>query len=138
MEANTGALQFLSLLRFSRVDPKARVHAERQYFTEGENNNFEVGVELSHNLEKYALDFLHIFNNVKERDGLIRVWNDYKNGVYVVCDEDTHDALREYLSQFGTIKYDEPVQLLRVDSLASYISYDLDKFTDIILDPVLD
>lgn len=101
-------------------------------------NGYEVGVELSGNLEKYALDFLHIFNNVKERDGLIRVWNDYNRTVYVVCDEDTHDALREYLSQFGTIKSDNPVQLIRVDSLASDISYDFDKFYDIILDPVLD
>lgn len=101
-------------------------------------NGYEVGVELSRDLGKYALDFLHIFNNVKERDGLIRVWNDYNNGVYVVCDEDTREALREYLSQFGKIKSDNPVQLIRVDSIASNISYDLDKFFDIILDPVLD
>lgn len=101
-------------------------------------NGYEVGVELSHDLEKYALDFLHIFNNVKERDGLIRVWNDYNNGVYVVCDEDTHEALREYLSQFGKIKSDNPVQLIRVDGLANDISYDLDKFYDVILDPVID
>ena len=135
-------------LRFSRVDPKARVHAERQYFTEGETimekltvyreNGYEIGVKLSGNLEKYALDFLHIFNNVKERDGLIRVWNDYGSTVYVVCDEDTHEACREYLEQFGEIKSDRPVQLMRVDGIANNISYDFDKYDDIILDPVID
>ena len=101
-------------------------------------DGYEVGVELSGNLEKYALDFLHIFNNVKERNGLIRVWNDYNRTVYVVCDEGTHDALCEYLSQFGEIKSDRHVQLMRVDGIANSISYDFDKYYDIILDPVID
>lgn len=101
-------------------------------------DGYEVGVELSHDLNQYALDFLHIFNNVKSQDGLIRVWNDYNNTVYVVSDEDTHNALVEYLKQFGEIKSDRLVQLLRVDSFASEIDYDLDKYDDLVLDPVLD
>ena len=103
-------------------------------------DGWEVGVELSSNLEKYAVDFLHIFNNVKEQDGLIRIWNNYGNTVYVVSDDDTHDALVKYLKQFGEIKSDRRVQLMRVDTMASYdnISYDFDKYDDLVLSPVLD
>ena len=97
-------------------------------------------MELSSNLEKYAVDFLHIFNNVKSQDGLIRIWNNYGNVVYVVSDDDTHDALVEYLKQFGEIKSDRRVQIMNVDTMASYhdISYDMDKYDDLVLSPVLD
>ena len=103
-------------------------------------DGWEVGVELSNNLEKYALDFLHFFNNVKEQDGLIRIWNNYGNIVYVVSDDDTHDALLEYLKQFGAIKSDRRVQIMRVDAMDSYdnIRYDYDKYYDLVLSPILD
>ena len=101
-------------------------------------DGWEVGVELSSNLEKYAVDFLHIFNNVKEQNGLIRVWNNYGNTVYVVSDEDTHDALVEYLKQFGEIKADRRVQIMRVDTWDCDVRYDYDKYEELVLSPVLD
>lgn len=101
-------------------------------------NGYEVSVELSNDINKYALDFLHIFNNVKEQDGLIRIWSNYGNRVYVVSDEETHEALVKYLSQFGEIKSDNLVQIMKVDSWASNLNYDLDKYDELILDPVLD
>ena len=103
-------------------------------------DGWEVGVELSANLEKYAVDFLHIFNNVKTEDGLIRIWNNYGNTVYVVSDEDTHEALVEYLKQFGKIKCDRRVQIMHVDTMACFesIQYDLDKYEELVLSPILD
>ena len=103
-------------------------------------DGFEVGVELSSKLEKYAMDFLHIFNNVKGEDWLIRIWNNYGNTVYVTCngEEENHHALVEYLKQFGEIKSDRKVQVIYVDSWASDIHCDYDKYDDLILCPVLD
>lgn len=101
----------------------------------------EVGVKLSNDINKYALDFLHIFNNVKEHSGLIRVWNDYRNSVYVVCNEEMHEATREYLSQFGEVHYDRPVQIVRLPDYDSNFNpvkaweYDMDKYDDIVVDP---
>ena len=101
-------------------------------------DGFEIGVELSGKLEKYAVDFLHIFNNVKEHPGLIRVWNDYGNTVYVVCTEEMHGPCREYLEQFGTIKSDRKVQIINVDTIATDINCDYSKYDDLILNPVID
>ena len=103
-------------------------------------DGFEVWVELSHDLNKYAMDFLHIFNNVKGEDWLIRVWNDYGNTVYVTCkdESDCHKALVEYLSQFGTIRSDRRVQIMYVDAFGSDIECDYEKYHDLILCPVLD
>ena len=102
-------------------------------------DGFEVGVELSWDINKYALDFLHIFNNVKEQSGLIRVWNDYGRNVYVVCDEETHEACKQYLEQFGKIVSDNPVEIIRVDTWTrNHVSYDLDKYYDLILDSNID
>ena len=101
-------------------------------------DGYEVGVKLSGDINKYALDFLHIFNNVKSHDGLIRVWNDYGSKVYVVSNEEDHDALVQYLEQFGEIVSDRPVQLMMVDSFASEIEYDLDKYDELVLNPVIE
>ena len=98
---------------------------------------FEVGVELSGDLQQYALDFLHIFNNVKSDNDLIRVWNDYGKIVYVVCRENAHSPLIEYLAQFGKIVHDDPVEIMTIGD-GFMIEYDTNKFTDLILDPNID
>ena len=104
----------------------------------------EVGVKLSRDINKYAMDFLHIFNNVKSQEGLIRVWNDYTNKVYVVCTEEMHDALRDYLSQFGEVCYDRPVQIVHFSDYDSNFNpvkaweYDMEKFDDLVVDPCID
>ena len=67
------------------------------------SKGFEVTVRIDGTIQEYAIHFLHIFNNVKENDELVRVTNDYENNVSVVCYADSLEETKKYLSQFGEI-----------------------------------
>lgn len=96
---------------------------------------YEINVDLGNNLQEYAMKFLKIFNNVKSSKELIRVTNDYGNGVQVVCVEDALDAAKEFLSWFGEIKSVEKVQCIKIEE---DIEYDFDKYEDQIVVPWMD
>ena len=96
---------------------------------------YEVSVDLGDNLQEYAMNFLKIFNNVKQHKDLIRVTNDYGNGVQVVCVSDALDATKEFLSWFGEIKYIEKVQYVKIEE---DIDYDFDKYEDQVVVPWID
>lgn len=72
-----------------------------------------IKVELSHDVDEYAKDFLAIYNNVKNERSLLKMYNDYHNGVYVICEDDVADSAVEFLRQFGKIVRKEKVEVIR-------------------------
>ena len=64
---------------------------------------------------------------IKNIEDLIRVTNDYGNGVQVICVEDALDATKEFLSWFGEIKSVEKVHCVKIEE---DIDYDFDQYED--------
>jgi hypothetical protein len=86
-----------------------------------------IKVVLPDDLNKYAAAFLAIYNNVKSDPDLYKVYNDYGNGVYLVCKTDVQDAAVQFLEQFGEVKNVETVKLIK-----TYVEcYDLPDDMDI-------
>lgn len=81
-------------------------------------------VKLSNDIQQYAMDFLHIFNNVREHpDMLYKLENlDGTNLIFVTCCPADVDAARQYLSQFGKITEEEIIYLVRIQ-----VDFDWDK-----------
>ena len=96
---------------------------------------YEVSVDLGSNLQEYTMNFLKIFNNVKSNEELIRITNDYGNGVQVVCTEDSLDATKEFLSWFGRITSVKKVQCIKIED---DLEYDFDKYEDQVIVPWID
>ena len=72
-------------------------------------------VDIHGDTQKYAMSFLHIFNNARENtDIFYKVENSYDSRVYVTCNKDDVDAVEEYLSQFGEILGKEDVKRIKV------------------------
>lgn len=93
---------------------------------------WEVSVEIKGDVQKYALAFLHIFNNVRENDGLVRVENAAdSNVVSVVCYDAYLNATRKYLEQFGEIK---GVSSALIVCNMEYIDYDFNTYDTIACD----
>ena len=92
---------------------------------------FEISVWIEGTIEEYALSFLHIFNNVKDNDELVRVTNDYGSNVSVVCYADALDQTKKYLEQFGKIT-DVSSALIAV--CGDDIEYDYSKYDVIACD----
>ena len=64
------------------------------------------------NTEKYAMSFLHIFNNARENhDDIYKVENCYDDRVFVTVSPNVEKEAERYLSQFGEITYKEEVTL---------------------------
>lgn len=92
-----------------------------------------ITVELeADNINDYAKDFLHIFNNVRESNELLRVKNyPRSNDVTVYCEPEYKDAAMKYLKSFGKIKGCEKVLMMAMEE--PY--YDLDEYDDIVAIP---
>lgn len=78
---------------------------------------YKIGVEI---LDNYPLNFLHIFNNVRESEELVAITNNYANTVYVTGVEEVREELKHYLSQFGEIVFEEPVLIATLDDTLYY------------------
>ena len=101
------------------------------YETEG----YAVTVEVEGNVKEYAENFLHIFNNVRANDKLIKVKNYYdSNDVTVYCDLEAKDNLIKYLKAFGKIKDCEKVLMYQMEEP----EYDIDKYYDAVIVPEFD
>lgn len=97
-----------------------------------EIEGYAVTVEVKGNLEEYAENFLHIFNNVRENKELLKIKNHYdSNDVTVYCELDSKEALIKYLKLFGEIKYCEKVLMYQMEEP----DYDFDKYADAIIIP---
>lgn len=96
---------------------------------------YEVKVNMEGGITDYALNFLKIFNTVKTQKDLIRVTNDYENGVQVVCKPDALEATKEYLSNFGEVTRVDKVLCVEI---CDDIDYDFDKYEDMVVVPDID
>lgn len=86
---------------------------------------YRIKVVLTGGIDKYAASFLAIYNNVKSDAALLKMYNDYDNGVYVVCTAETRDATVRFLEQFGNVTRMEAVDAVKL--LASgYENTDID------------
>ena len=73
----------------------------------------QIKVELSADLNKYAKDFLAIFNNVRDNEELFKLENlAGTNSVFVTCDARYEEQAKDFLEQFGEILYVEKVLYL--------------------------
>lgn len=100
-----------------------------------ETEGYAVTVEIEGNTKEYGESFLHIFNNVRANDELIKVKNYYgSNEVTVYCELEAKDKLVKYLSAFGKIKGCDKVLLLQMEEP----EYDIDKYYDAVIVPEFD
>lgn len=101
------------------------------YETEG----YAVTVEVEGNVKEYAENFLHIFNNVRANDKLIKVKNYYdSNDVTVYCELEAKDNLIKYLKAFGKIKDYGKVLMYQMEEP----EYDIDEYYDVVIVPEFD
>ena len=85
-----------------------------------------VTVRLSDDLNVYARNFLHIFNNVREHDWLYEVRNyPGSNNVTVTGDLEESGAIENYLAQFGEI-----VRIETVLVIDTQVEFDYDEYED--------
>ena len=87
---------------------------------------WEIAVEVKGTVQEYALALLHIFNNVREDEDLVRVTNaSDSNVIFVVCYDHVLDAARKYLAQFGEIKDISRALIVRCggDIAYDYLTY---------------
>ena len=62
-----------------------------------------VCVEMRGDVQEYALNFLKIFNNVRDNPELLMCYNDHYSHVYVICEPSAEDATVDFLGWFGTV-----------------------------------
>ena len=97
-----------------------------------EFEGYAITVSVEGNIEEYAKNFLHIFNNVRESKELLKVKNYYgSNDVTVYCELDVKDSLTKYLKAFGEIKSCEKVLMYQMEEP----DYDFDKYDDVVVVP---
>lgn len=93
---------------------------------------YAVTVDIEGDIDEYAKNFLHIFNNVREHSELIKVKNYYNsNEVTVYCELDSKEVLIKYLKAFGEIKGCEKVVMYQMEEP----EYDIEKYYDNIIIP---
>lgn len=89
-----------------------------------------VRVNVEGGVEEYAVNLLHIFNNVRENKELLKVKNYYDgNDVTVYCKPEFKDATIKYLKMFGEIQSCEKVIAYQMEEP----EYDFDKYADAIV-----
>lgn len=66
-------------------------------------------VEMEGDVKQYALNWLNITNNVRERRGLLKAYNDSGNTVYVLCEEEYRESVADWLGWFGTVSVPQEV-----------------------------
>lgn len=71
-----------------------------------------IKVVLDGDVTQYAKSFLAIYNNAKSDPDLYKVYNDYDNGVYLVCKPEVEAAAVKFLAQFGEVVSCTDVQLV--------------------------
>ena len=71
----------------------------------------QITVRLDGDVQRYAMSFLHIFNNAREfPNSFYKVENiSGSNDVFVTCRPKDAEDVKEYLEQFGEIRYMEEI-----------------------------
>lgn len=88
-----------------------------KYFHEKEKAT-QITVRLDGDVQKYALSFLHIWNNAREYPEMFyKVENQSgTNNVFVTCRTEDAEKIKEYLEQFGEIWYTEEINLIIISA----------------------
>lgn len=95
-----------------------------------EMEGFAVTIEIEGGLKEYAESFLHIFNNVRESQELLKVKNyNGSNDVTVYCEPEVKDKLIKYLKMFGEIKGCEKVLMYQLEEP----DYDFEKYDEAVV-----
>ena len=86
-----------------------------------------IKVRVDGDITQYAAAFLAIYNNVKSDKDLYKVYNDYENGVYVICKSEVRDAAVKFLEQFGVV-----TKIELIDAYKSYVqNFTYPEYTDV-------
>jgi hypothetical protein len=72
-----------------------------------------IKVAIEGDVTEYAKSFLAIYNNVKSDRDLLKMYNDYDNGIYLICEKSVSEAAIKFLEQFGTIERVEDVEVVK-------------------------
>ena len=83
-------------------------------------------VELQGDVHEYARSFLAIYNNVKNDRDLLKMYNDYDNNIYVICENGVREAVAEFLDQFGQIISIETVEIVQPNGIDYDYREDMD------------
>ena len=91
---------------------------------------YRVEIKLPSSIEEYSKNFLAIYNNVREDNRLLKVYNNTGNGVFVVVREDVKDAAIDWLECFGEI-----IELMEVKTITPLVPItctdsDFDEYLD--------
>lgn len=85
-----------------------------KYYHEKEKAN-RITVSLKGDTQKYALSFLHIWNNAREYPEMFyKVENNSGNYVYITCRKKDTETITEYLEQFGEIVDTEEINYFTI------------------------
>ena len=77
----------------------------------------QITVRLEGDVQKYALSFLHIWNNAREYPEMFyKVENNSENDVYVTCRPKDAESITEYLEQFGKIILTEEINWIVISA----------------------
>lgn len=72
-----------------------------------------IKVAINGDINKYSKSFLSIYNNVKNDKDLLKMYNDYGDNIYVVCEKDVEKAAVQFLEQFGNVVSVEEVEVVQ-------------------------
>ena len=72
-----------------------------------------IKVAMNGDITEYAKNFLAIYNNYKSNSELLKVYNDYDNGVFLVCAKSAQQAAIDFLEQFGQVVSVTDVETVR-------------------------
>ena len=76
---------------------------------------YRIQVNLPDNIDEYAKNFLKIYNNVKSHRELLKMYNDYDNGVYLIVRAEDKDQTVDWLKWFG--------EIVDVEEIVLYVPY---------------
>lgn len=81
-----------------------------KYFHEKEKA-VEFTVDLGNDIQRYAMSFLHIWNNARDnKDVFYKVTNlSGSNKIFVSCNSEYRNEAENYLAQFGKITFEEEI-----------------------------
>ncbi|MBQ8806043.1 MAG: hypothetical protein IJZ68_06120 [Bacteroidaceae bacterium] len=85
-----------------------------------------IKVRITGDINDYAAAFLAIYNNIKSNTELLKMYNDYADGVYVVCTKDATEEAERFLSQFGEIIKTEDVMVFNPEVSSFEYPEDMD------------
>ncbi len=85
-----------------------------------------IKVRIAGDMSDYAAAFLAIYNNCKSNPELLKVYNDYEDGVYLVCTKDVTEEAERFLGQFGEIVRTEDILVYKPEVTAFEYPDDMD------------